>query len=263
MLREKVIEAAARVYSEFGFRGATTRRIAEAAGVNEVTIFRHFGSKQALIDEVVRAFSSAGASDELPADPRHPERELTEWATAHLARLRDSRSLIRKTMGELEERPEVACRMSEGPEDKARTLKRYMTRLSELGFVPWEPPGPGQRNEEAHAAGAMLMGALFADAMGRDMMPEMYPQPPERAAFMYVRIFLRAIACRDEPSRRSGGPKGANGTSRNGKPASRKQAAGAAAPRSRSTSPRATTKRVPRQAPARPARPSSPKSSRT
>ena len=44
-LRDRILEAAALVYAETGFRGATTRRIAERAGVNEITLFRHFGSK--------------------------------------------------------------------------------------------------------------------------------------------------------------------------------------------------------------------------
>ena len=53
--RTQLLEAAARIYSEAGFRGATTRRIADEAGVNEVTLFRLFGSKGALIAEAVRA----------------------------------------------------------------------------------------------------------------------------------------------------------------------------------------------------------------
>jgi hypothetical protein len=39
----------------------------------------------------------------------------------------------------------------------------------------------------------MLMGAIFADAMGRGMMPDVYPQPEEKAAQMYTRLLLRAI----------------------------------------------------------------------
>ena len=47
----------------------------------------------------------------------------------------------------------------------------------------------------------MLMAALFADAMGRDFMPEMYPQPPERAPALYVRLFLCAIGVRPPAGR--------------------------------------------------------------
>ena len=46
------------------------------------------------------------------------------------------------------------------------------------------------------AAGAMLLGALFGDAMGRDVLPALYPQPAESAPAVYVRLFLRSIACR-------------------------------------------------------------------
>jgi hypothetical protein len=37
------------------------------------------------------------------------------------------------------------------------------------------------------------MSALFADAMGRDMMPMMYPQPAHRAPAAYVKVFLAAL----------------------------------------------------------------------
>lgn len=46
--RDRVLDAALKVFAERGFRGATTREIAAAAKVNEVTLFRHFKSKGAL-----------------------------------------------------------------------------------------------------------------------------------------------------------------------------------------------------------------------
>lgn len=39
----------------------------------------------------------------------------------------------------------------------------------------------------------MLMGALFGDAMGRDVMPEMFRSDPDRSLQEYVRLFVRAI----------------------------------------------------------------------
>ena len=52
-VREQLLEAALKVFADAGFRGATTRRIAQEAGVNEVTLFRQFGSKEGLILEAV------------------------------------------------------------------------------------------------------------------------------------------------------------------------------------------------------------------
>ena len=70
-VRDELLTAAARVYAEAGYRGATTRRIALAAGVNEITLFRHFGSKDALLREALtRNQDSPGA--ELPEDPKDP-----------------------------------------------------------------------------------------------------------------------------------------------------------------------------------------------
>ncbi|MDF1505586.1 TetR/AcrR family transcriptional regulator [Roseisolibacter sp. H3M3-2] len=201
--RCRILDAAARVYALLGFRGATTRRIAEAAGVNEVTLFRTFGSKEALIAEALRArATSQSAPLALPADPQDPERELTAWAAAHLAELRASRALIRQAMSDMGERPEVAPCVASGWSAADAELRRYLVRLVECGFVDAPRPVTGPtlaRYDDVFAGGAMLMAALFSDAMGRDMMPEMFPQPADRAPVLYVSLFLRAVRCR--PSR--------------------------------------------------------------
>lgn len=186
--RQKLLEAAARVYGEFGFRGATTRRIADEAGVNEVTLFRLFGSKAALINEALRAhasISSEGAS--LPETPVDPERELATWCAAQLAHLRSVRAVIRKAMSELAEHPEVAPCMNHAPMVAAQELRRYAARLSRGG----QPIG----RREMSAACSMLMGALFSDAMGREILPELYAQPEASAPALYARLFLRALGC--------------------------------------------------------------------
>ena len=53
--REQLIDVAMRLFSVQGFDGTTTREIAEAAGVNEAIIFRHFSSKEELYWAVVNA----------------------------------------------------------------------------------------------------------------------------------------------------------------------------------------------------------------
>ena len=39
----------------------------------------------------------------------------------------------------------------------------------------------------------MLLGALFSDAIGRDLVPDMYAVPAEDALSQYVALFLRGI----------------------------------------------------------------------
>lgn len=50
---QRIIEAASNVFSQEGYRGATTKRIAEAAGVNEITLFRRFKSKENVLRRVL------------------------------------------------------------------------------------------------------------------------------------------------------------------------------------------------------------------
>ncbi len=55
--RDKILETALRLFSKEGYLGATTREIAREAGVAEVTLFRHFPSKETLFEETINANS--------------------------------------------------------------------------------------------------------------------------------------------------------------------------------------------------------------
>lgn len=48
-----IIDAARKLFGEKGYKGVTTREIARIAGINEVTLFRHFGTKENLFDAVL------------------------------------------------------------------------------------------------------------------------------------------------------------------------------------------------------------------
>lgn len=67
-------------------------------------------------------------------------------------------------------------------------LCRYLVRVREAGmsFIDFDE----------RVAAVTLMGALFSDAMGREMMPEIYP-PAETAAREYSALVLRAIGADD------------------------------------------------------------------
>jgi AcrR family transcriptional regulator len=182
--RNEIINAACQVFAKLGFRGSTTRRIADAAGVNEVTIFRQFGSKEALIREAMKMTHSVGLAP-LPDVPSNPERELTSWAESFIQHLRLRSSIIRKTMSEIEERPELSKHASYVPRQASTDLCHYLTALKKQGRTA--------EKFEPKTAAAMLMGAIFADAMGRGMMPDIYPQPEEKAAQMYAQFLLKAL----------------------------------------------------------------------
>ncbi|HLR71143.1 MAG TPA: TetR/AcrR family transcriptional regulator [Pseudogracilibacillus sp.] len=55
--RDRIIRAAIELVDEKGYKGATTRAIAERAEVNEVTLFRNFGNKKGILDAAIEKYS--------------------------------------------------------------------------------------------------------------------------------------------------------------------------------------------------------------
>lgn len=182
--RERILEAAARVYAMHGFRGATTRLIANEAGVNEVTLFRTFGSKSALIEAVLGQYGRSRPLVSLPDEPRDPLAELSAFVAEHLERVRELRPLLMHTMSEVDERPEAhefACRGRHHVHD---TITAYIRRLQASGLAA--------RDVNVEVAAVMLTATIMSDAVSRHIVPEVYP-PVDTAAEQYVRAFLRLL----------------------------------------------------------------------
>jgi AcrR family transcriptional regulator len=55
--REQLIQVATKVFAEHGFDAATTAAIADAAGVTEPILYRHFSTKQEMFVAITRAVS--------------------------------------------------------------------------------------------------------------------------------------------------------------------------------------------------------------
>jgi len=58
--RQAIVEAAVPLFARKGFSGATTRELAEAAGVSEALLYRHFPSKQLLYSEILQQVGCQG-----------------------------------------------------------------------------------------------------------------------------------------------------------------------------------------------------------
>lgn len=187
-LQRKILGAAVRIFSEVGFRGATTRRIAQEAGVSEITLFRHFGSKGKLLQQAILAAAADAPNPALPAEPLDPHAELLAWARHQLDHMRARRAFIRTCLAELNEHPEMMP-PGGGAAVATESLTRYLTRLRALGRTT-APFDPG-------IASQMLVGALFADAMARDAMPDLFHHDPERTLHGFIDQFLRGLGIAD------------------------------------------------------------------
>lgn len=100
-MRQKILKTAIRLFAQNGFRGTTTKEIALAAGVNEVTIFRHFATKQELYAAIL--------------DIKSNERVVKSWVEAlhPFAERCDDKGLFlfvaKEILGHYERDPDFLC----------------------------------------------------------------------------------------------------------------------------------------------------------
>lgn len=183
-LRSRIIEAAGKVYAEVGYRGATTRRIATEAGCNELTLFRHFGSKATLIHEAVMCCGPESKLFPLPDTPVDPYAEIRDWAGLHFAQIREHQAMIRTTIGEIEEHPELV-----------RPSDPYVLAYDQLGgyIRKLQAAGRAHADVDPESASAVLLNTLLLNGIMRDLMPAVIPNDPESHVDQFVLVFLRGI----------------------------------------------------------------------
>ncbi|MGZ7096324.1 MAG: TetR/AcrR family transcriptional regulator [Methanobacterium sp.] len=61
--REKIMDAALKEFSEKGYTGAKTKEIADRSGLSEMTLFRRFGSKENLFNQVLKKNQTKAIED--------------------------------------------------------------------------------------------------------------------------------------------------------------------------------------------------------
>ena len=97
--REQLIEVATKLFAKHGYEATTTAAIAEAAGVTEPILYRHFKSKQELFVAIARAMSEQtmkhwhGLIDGVQ-DPIERIRVIAASFPGHIQKLTDAYHVI-------------------------------------------------------------------------------------------------------------------------------------------------------------------------
>jgi AcrR family transcriptional regulator len=76
--REELLAIAARLFAERGFKNTTVRDIADAAGILSGSLYHHFDSKEAMVDELLDTFQTElwERYDEIEASDLTPRAKL-------------------------------------------------------------------------------------------------------------------------------------------------------------------------------------------
>ena len=102
----RLLDASLELLAERGYRGATTREIARRAGVTELTLFRHFGTKDALLREAVQQFSRP-LNSLVPQPSGDLRQDLLLLAHQAAAAFEARKGLIARIMPEIIRIPEL------------------------------------------------------------------------------------------------------------------------------------------------------------
>jgi len=132
----RVVDAAARLFAERGYQATTTRQIAELAGVNEVTVFRAFGSKQGVLAAVIQRVVQEQPGRAAPALGELPLREaVTELTHREVTNgLRDG-GLMTRLAFEARTVPEVAELFAGGPQANLAAMAAFFADRQRRGQV--------------------------------------------------------------------------------------------------------------------------------
>jgi len=136
--RERIIAAAADLFHKQGIRAVGVEAIAEAAGTNKMTLYRHFASKDELIAEWARGIVAQKEAvwEELGANyPGDAEAQLTEWSrrvAAKLAEIERRGSMLANALAELPDKDHPARRVIQA--HKQRELKHIQKLCEQAGF---------------------------------------------------------------------------------------------------------------------------------
>ncbi|MCC5623927.1 TetR/AcrR family transcriptional regulator [Nostoc sp. CHAB 5715] len=190
--RTRILQAAQRLFASQGFDGTTTRDLAQAAGVAEGTLFRHFPNKKAILVEVATSGWVEILTDLLT--------ELSEMgsykAVAQVMRRRmwnfqKNSDLMRVCFMEVQFHPDL----------RDRIQLEIITKMSDVGeafFQTAMDKGIYRKMDVKLVAKVFLgMFAIAGFSNNTLMEPDASPQQMQEMAEGLADIFLNGVLAKD------------------------------------------------------------------
>lgn len=186
--RDRVLDAATAVFAARGYRGASTQRIAERAGVNQATVFRIFNSKRELYLKVLERKLGADLPpwllQTLEANPDH-EQAFHEIAE-HLEILFDSTFMRLLLAGGLEQPQQL----------KKYLHPRLLTFYSVLGkYIQGRIRSGALRDLDPASMARALVGMVFYERIFKELFGgrELLGRDSGRIGKTFTNIWLHGV----------------------------------------------------------------------
>ncbi len=181
--RSRLLAATRELLAKKGRRGTTTREIADLAGLNEATLFRHFGHKDALIEACTDRYCRAvGLQELLERLTGDVETDLHKIADVLSARMDEVRDLIIMSLAEEEAQPALTDVPWRTPFAIQRMVGDYMAQRVDAGELEGDPL----------LLARFFMGMIFSTVIGRKKFPNEQYSAREIIDFQ-INVFLNGV----------------------------------------------------------------------
>jgi AcrR family transcriptional regulator len=192
--REQIIDAAIQLFSEHGFSGTTTRRLAEAAGVSEAALYLHFDTKEALYEAIIRRKAAEKAefreqlAELLGEEPRRVFQTVAEYMIE--THTQDPAFLRLLLYSGLEQHTLFRMFFEAHMRGVGETLRAYVEEQQKAGVM---------RSCDAHLAIRAFMGMIVHHLLVQEVfqLRELGTFEPRQAASVFVSLYLDGLHVSD------------------------------------------------------------------
>ena len=164
----QIFHSVMQIIAERGYGGATTRQIAESAGVSEVTLFRKFGTKAELVKRAISALVEQTEFDRAAHYTGDVRADLLRVVQAYQAAVILHERFFFGLFAELSRTPELADSISE-PLGLFRSIAGLLSRYQADGVLKPENTLHGA----ASLLGPLIYYSMIARTAGDASMPAM------------------------------------------------------------------------------------------
>jgi AcrR family transcriptional regulator len=184
--KQRIVTAARDCFAQLGWAATTTQEIARVAGVNEVTLFRHFGSKSQLFAAMVSCYMDA--QKDVLSQTMEQNATLSEglasYAKVYFQTIGGSPDYVRTMLGEMTRHP---VEVRQVVIDMMRPLRQqFMEFLSNC-----QKRGEIRSNANCEAIMDAFMGQLFANIIKPRFNDPTYTQ--EEFIRFVVDLFVKGL----------------------------------------------------------------------
>ena len=188
--RAQILDAALKLFAEKGYKGASNKKIAEAAGISAGLIYFYFEKKEDLLFALLENRVTAGGTP-LPIDAFKmlpPEQVLPMLAHIALSRLdnQDTVNVVKVVVGEMLQREEVRAIANNNVNRLLETIGSYLAFQMEQGRL---------RQDDPILCAQTFIAGLIATIMRRQLLgdPRMLALSADQIVNTVVGIFLRGM----------------------------------------------------------------------